>query len=167
MKQYSRLLALGLGLAMLGGLGAITTSSSALAQAADAPPPHGRHEGPGREGDWSPAKHIEGHLAFLHAELAITQAQEPQWQAVAQAMRADAKRMDESFAKMHADRDKPKSAIDHLQAEQAMMTIQSQAVGDLLAALKPLYASFTDQQKKTADELFGHPPHHGPMHEPM
>lgn len=44
-------------------------------------------------GMMDPARHVEGRLAFLRAELKITEAQTPQWNAFTDALRANAKRM--------------------------------------------------------------------------
>ena len=61
--------------------------NDAIAQAATAPqqgqqPEHHRFD---------PTRHIEGRIAFLKAELAITDAQLPQWNAFADTLRARAK----------------------------------------------------------------------------
>lgn len=40
----------------------------------------------------NPARHVEGRIAFLHAELAITEAQEPLWASLADALRARTRR---------------------------------------------------------------------------
>ena len=49
------------------------------------------------------SRHIEGQLAFLKAELRITDAQAPQWNAYAEARRANAKRMHELVSDMMQD----------------------------------------------------------------
>src|SRR5262245_45184860 len=41
----------------------------------------------------NPSQHVEGRLAFLKTELKITDAQAPQWNAYADALRANAQRM--------------------------------------------------------------------------
>ncbi len=51
-------------------------------------------------GMMNPAQHIEGRLAFLKTELKITDAQAPQWNAYADALRANAKQMGEMFGDM-------------------------------------------------------------------
>ena len=51
-------------------------------------------------GMMNPAQHIEGRLAFLKTELKITDAQAPQWNAYADALRANAKRMGDMFGDM-------------------------------------------------------------------
>lgn len=170
MKNFTRIMAIGLGLATAGGMVAFQPTTRAFAQAAEQPAAH-HHDGGKEHEHWSPSRHIEGKLAYLHTELAITQAQEGQWQAVAQVMRAHAKQMDEAMEKHraeHKDGDKPahRSLVDRLQMQQTMATEHAKATGELLTALKPLYASLNDTQKKSADELFGHHGHghrHGPM----
>jgi hypothetical protein len=66
-------------------------AAPALAQ--DGPPPMAGCVG------MQPGQHIEGRLAFLKTELKITDAQAPQWNAYADALRANAKRKGEM---MHA-----------------------------------------------------------------
>jgi hypothetical protein len=51
-------------------------------------------------GMMNPSQHVEGRLAFLKAELKITEAQAPQWNAYADAVRANAKRMGELMNEM-------------------------------------------------------------------
>lgn len=43
----------------------------------------------------NPSQHVEGRLAFLKTELKITYTQAPQWNAYADAVRANGKRMGE------------------------------------------------------------------------
>ncbi len=165
-----RVVMMALGLTGLLALGAVAegTIDDALAQAA--PPPSGGpqygHGGAEHDmhHDWSPSKHIEGRIAYLRAELKITPAQAPLFDALAAKMRADAKAMDDKFAKMHAEHEKGAphehmNLIDGMQSHIAMEQAHIQHANETLALLKPLYASFTDEQKKTADELFAH--HHG------
>ena len=49
--------------------------------------------GPGRMGMMAMADHVEGRIAFLKAELNITEAQTTQWNAFADALRENARRM--------------------------------------------------------------------------
>lgn len=51
-------------------------------------------------GMMDPGQHIEGRIAFLKTELRVTEAQSPQWNAFADALRANAKRMSEQWAGM-------------------------------------------------------------------
>jgi len=98
------------------------------------------------------AGHVEGRLAFLKTELKITEAQLPLWNAVADAIRANAKGMGEiSGGMMGAS---PAATLpDKLAAREKMMTAHLEALRELKAVVDPLYAALSDEQKKTADEL--------------
>jgi hypothetical protein len=45
------------------------------------------------------------------------------------------------------------SAIERLERRQQMMTLRAQRLNELIAAGKPLYATFTPEQKQLADGL--------------
>ena len=121
--------------------------------------------------------HIDGRLAFLKAELKITPAQEPQWAAFEKVMRDNAAEMKASIDKMRADRKaaleahkkamdeakaagkpvpelKRPSAIERMERMQEFAKVRMDRQAKVLAALKPLYVSLSDDQKKTADGLF-------------
>ena len=104
---------------------------------------------------FDPGHHIEGRIAFLRAELKITDAQAPAFERVAQAMRENVKDRARLHEQHHADHDKPKSAVERLEMMQKMGELRVQHTQRFLAAFKPLYDSLSDEQKKTADELFG------------
>ncbi len=104
-----------------------------------------------------PGRHIEGRIAFLRAELKITDAQAPQFDKLASVMRENAKEMDQVIGQMQANRDQPLSAVQRLEAR-AHFT-EARATQRFLAAFKPLYDSLSDEQKKSADELLT-PRHH-------
>ncbi|HWK46524.1 MAG TPA: Spy/CpxP family protein refolding chaperone [Stellaceae bacterium] len=110
-----------------------------------------RHPGP------RPTEHIEGKLAFLKTELKITPAQEPQWGRLAAVIRDGAAKMEQSMARARADRDNA-SAIQRLEMGVAMADARAAEMHAVLDAAQPLYATFTDEQKKAADTLM---PHHG------
>ncbi len=97
---------------------------------------------------------MEGRLAYIKADLAITEAQTPAWNAYADAVRARRAKMEE----MHADMMKAKESGNALQRMDArIMALETML--DSLKALKPateaLYAVLTDEQKKKADQLLG------------
>jgi hypothetical protein len=146
-------LALAAALAGAAGFSALPARHAA-AQATTAPqqtPPAERHH-------FSASRHIEGRIAALKAELKITSAQEPLFDRLAQVMRDDAKAMDQAMAQMHGDRTQPQNAVERLEAKTRMETLRAQGSQRFLEAIKPLYASLSDEQKKTADELLA--PHH-------
>ena len=93
------------------------------------------------------ASHVEGRIAFLKTELKITDAQLPLWNAVAGAMRDHAR----STATMSGA--KTGTLPERLAAMDKVMTARLDALHKLKAAVDPLYAALTDEQKKVADEL--------------
>jgi len=108
---------------------------------------------------FDPTRHIEGRIAFLKAELKITDAQAPQFDKVAQAMRDSAKERAQAFAQFRGDRDKPQTAIERLETRARFEQMRSQEGERFLAAFRPLYQSLSDDQKKSADELLARPRH--------
>jgi len=100
------------------------------------------------------AGHLEGRLAFLKTELKITDAQLPLWNAVADAIRANAKSMSEMMSGAMTGGAQPSATLpEKLATREKMLTVHLEALRKLKAAVEPLYASFSDEQKKTADEL--------------
>ena len=109
---------------------------------------------PGRDGSaMMPFAHTEGRIAFIKAELAITDAQTPQWNAFADALCASSKSMRETMANMAtAQPEKPWTAADRTGAMVQMMTARLEGMKAIAAAEKALYAVLTDAQKETADD---------------
>lgn len=99
------------------------------------------------------AGHVEGRIAFLKTELKITDAQQPLWNAVADAMRANAKEMTDMMPMMRSMMQPSATLPEKLAAREKMMTANLDAFRKLEAAVEPLYAALNDDQKKTADEL--------------
>jgi hypothetical protein len=130
------------------GLGSLTTQQAA-AQATTAPQQAEQHE----RHHFSPARHVEGRIAFLKAELKINDTQAPQFDRVAQAMRDNAKTMEQAIEQRRAERDQPHTAVQRLEARSQFAALRAQADQRFLDAFKPLYASLSDDQKKAADEL--------------
>jgi uncharacterized membrane protein (TIGR02234 family) len=108
---------------------------------------------------FDPSRHIEGRIAFLKAELKITDAQAPQFDKVAQAMRDNAKERAQAFQQFRGDRDKPQTAIERLEMRARFDQMRSQEGERFLAAFRPLYQGLSDDQKKAADELLARPRH--------
>ncbi len=98
------------------------------------------------------AGHVEGRLAFLKTELKITDAQLPLWNAVADAIRANAKSMSAMSGAMMGSSQRA-TLPEKLALREKIMTAHLEALHRLKAAVDPLYAALTDEQKKTADEL--------------
>ncbi|CAO3408212.1 Spy/CpxP family protein refolding chaperone [Azospirillum largimobile] len=103
-----------------------------------------------------PFEHVEGRIAFLKAELKITDAQAPQWNAFADTLRSNAK----AHQAMHEQMTKgglPSAWPERLAAQQKVLATRFDAVKALEAAAKSLYAALSDDQKKVADQLFAGP----------
>ena len=100
-----------------------------------------------------PLKHVEGRLAFLKTELKITPAQEPQWTKFADVVRSTAKNAQAAKPPMMQGGMKPSTAPDRLGHYEKTLAARLETVRALKAAVDPLYASLSDDQKKVADEL--------------
>jgi hypothetical protein len=97
------------------------------------------------------AEHIEGRLAFLKAELKITDAQLPLWNVFAQAMRDNAtaiQAVPHTMGKNNAA-----TLPDKLAARETMLAARLETARKLKAAADPLYMALDTDQKKTADEI--------------
>lgn len=103
----------------------------------------------------APYEHVEGRIAFLQAELAITDAQMPQWHAFADAMRSAAKSMHAAVAAQAGGT--PVSAPERGERQIQLLTARLEAMRTVHAAGTALYAVLSDDQKKIADELMVHP----------
>ncbi len=115
-----------------------------------------------------PSEQIEPRLAYLKTALKITDAQTKQWNAFADVLRKEAKDRDAKVeamrAKFEAGKGKPHpevSAVDRLEHRQKQLTEASAELSERIAAVKPLYAVLSDDQKQTADELLAHEGGHG------
>lgn len=107
--------------------------------------------------------HLEGRIAFLRAELGITEAQVPQWDAFAQALRDGATKLKQAQA---TPMQPGTGSIDFLQR----VTAQEQWLGARLEGLRAakiafaeLQAVLSDDQKKIAEELLTQPVCFGQM----
>ena len=96
--------------------------------------------------------HVEGRLASLKTELKITDAQAPQWNQFADALRATAKSMNGMYEQMMQG-DSAATLPARLDRQEAMLSAHLASLKTLMGALEPLYASFSDEQKKVADRL--------------
>ena len=102
--------------------------------------------------------HIEGRLAYLKTELGINDAQASLWDAYASAARENAQTMVAHCNAMVGQAGAAGSNLpDRLDQHEQLMAAQLEALRTMDKALKPLYAAFSDTQKKTADQLFWGP----------
>jgi chromosome segregation ATPase len=110
------------------------------------------------------ASHIEGRLAFLKTELKITDAQMPQWNAFADVLRQSDKARRDRFEAMRGKRGQETTALERLEQRERASETRAQELKQYVGAFRPLYQSLSDEQKKTADELFARPHRHGMRH---
>jgi periplasmic protein CpxP/Spy len=137
--------------------------SGAYAQSPSSPPGKAPSSGAPTAMAKSDAKRdmaVESHIKDLHVQLQITPAQEPQWAAVAKAMRDSAIETDKAIDKREALVNSA-NAVDNLNAYGDIAQAHADGVKRLAAAFAPLYASMSDGQKKEADAVFAHRAHEG------
>lgn len=97
---------------------------------------------------------IAGRIAFLKAELKITDAQQPLWSAFTEALKANRAMMgDMQEMMMAAQGGAAPTLIQRIDSHERMLATRLEAVRRLKTALGPLYASFDEAQKRTADQL--------------
>ncbi len=104
--------------------------------------------------------HVEGRIAFLRAELKITDAQAGVWESFADALRASAKRLDE--ARKAASGASSVPALEQRLADQELwLSARLEGVRAIKATLGDLYQALSPDQRKNADGLL--PMHMGLM----
>jgi periplasmic protein CpxP/Spy len=103
---------------------------------------------------------VDNHIKELHAGLKITAAEEPQWDVVAQTMRDNAKELDEAMDKRESASGNA-TAIDDLNSYADVAQAHADGVRKLAKAFSGLYSSMSIDQRKEADEEFGHRMHGG------
>ena len=104
------------------------------------------------------AGHIDGRLAYLKAELKITEAQEQLWNTYAAAARGNTNTMLARCSTIMSRHDGSTLSLpDRLDQNEQLMAAHLDAMRAMNKALKPLYAALSEDQKKTADQLFSGP----------
>jgi hypothetical protein len=160
--------------AMVAGFGVAGTAAIAQQQAA-AP----AQDGNGQNGkgwqhehhDMLPSQRAEARLAYIKTALQITPAQTGQWNAFADVVRKQAKTRDAKVEEMRAKFEQHKDGKDadaarpdliaRMEMREKMLTAATSSMSEYIAALKPLYASFSDSQKEIAPQVLGHHGHDG------
>ena len=103
-----------------------------------------------------PFEHVEGRIAYLKAELKITDAQAAPWNAFADTMRADAsamKAMHEGMGKAPM----PTTMPDRMAARRKMMSEHMAMMDRSEASMKALYGALSTGQQTTFDQLMSGP----------
>jgi hypothetical protein len=155
--------------AMVAGLGIAGTAAIAQQQTA-APAQDGKgwhHDHHGM----LPSQRAEARLAYIKTALQITPAQSAQWNAFADVVRKQAKARDAKVEEMRArfeEQSKDNGArpdlIQRMEMREKMLTAATANMNEYIAALKPLYSSFSDSQKEIASQVLGRHGHDGWHH---
>ncbi|MFN3743097.1 MAG: Spy/CpxP family protein refolding chaperone [Hyphomicrobiaceae bacterium] len=96
---------------------------------------------------------VDGRLAFLKAELKITDAQSAAWNKLADAIRTSVRNRTERMRGRWSGDDSGKTLIERLEAREQYMTAHLEELKQIKAAWSELYQSLSDSQKKEADEI--------------
>lgn len=95
---------------------------------------------------------IDGRIAFLKAELAITDAQKGAWDAYADATKRNLQSMQGMWQTMKTVFD-AKTPVERLDAQLAAMESRIKALKEVKPAVAKLYEALSAEQKKNADEI--------------
>lgn len=101
----------------------------------------------------APQSHVERRIKTLHDQLKITEAEEPQWTALAQVMRDNAQAVG-TLAAERRQKAQSMSAVDDLRAYQAIAEAHAAGIAKLVPAFQALYAVMPPDQQKNADAVF-------------
>jgi hypothetical protein len=108
------------------------------------------------------AGHTEGRLAFIKAELKITDAQMSQWNAFADAVRANVPAMSDMHRSMTSQHQGAATLPERLAMEDKALSAHLAALKKVQDSLTKLYDVLSPEQKKAADGIVL-----GPMGMPM
>lgn len=107
----------------------------------------------GNRGLASATPRIEGRLAFLKAELKITDVQMQAWNTFADAVRTNITTMNAERQAMRGRVGADVPLPDRVLAQANAFAAHAEEMTKLKAALDPLYATLSPEQKKVADEI--------------
>jgi hypothetical protein len=98
------------------------------------------------------SSNVEGRIATLKTELKITDAQAPQWDRFADALRSAAKSMNGMSAQM-METGTMGTLPARLERDEKMLSAHLNSLKTLKDAAEPFYAALSDEQKKFVDGL--------------
>ena len=96
---------------------------------------------------------IDRQVQYMHRRLQITPEQEQAWSTFAQTMRDNAMATEQAY-RDRAARFETMGAVENLQSFAQIEQARADGVQKLLASFQTLYNSLSDEQKKTADDIF-------------
>ena len=101
----------------------------------------------------SAVEHTEARINELQVALKITAEQEPLWSNLTLVMRDNAKNMD-ALTKDRAVNKKVLNTVEYMKYQSQISEARSEQMKRFIPPFEALYASLTDEQKKTTDALF-------------
>ena len=101
----------------------------------------------------SAVEHTEARIKELQGALKITEEQEPLWSNLTLVMRDNAKNMD-TLTKDRAESSKTMNAVERMKFHSQITEARSDQLKKFIPPFEALYATMSDDQKKTADTLF-------------
>jgi len=99
--------------------------------------------------------HIDGRIAFLQAELKITDEQAGAWAEVEKALRGNAQLQKEARSGISGAAPSQLTLEQRLGNQERLLSAQLEGTRAIKAALGHLYLALSKEQQKTADELIG------------
>ncbi len=148
-------------------LAALTLAASAFAQAQTPAQPAATASASTPAAPQAAARHearVEQRIAYLHRQLKITAAEEPQWKTFADTMRDNG----DTMGRLYRERmeNHQSNALDDMKQYADLAQAHAEGAKKLADAFAPLYDSFPAEQKALADTTFrnwhsGVEQHHG------
>lgn len=112
----------------------------------------GMQRGPFGRGPEGMLDRVEGRLAFVKAELKITEAQTAAWNDFASAVRGGAKQHNERMRAAFKD-GAEKTLLERLDLQEQLMTARVEEIKQVKGSFKALYGQLSEEQKREADHL--------------
>jgi len=135
-------------------LGSLVIAGGTLACGAALPAARAADGDSSSTGDTARDQRVEAHIKELHKELGITDAEQGQWERVAQTMRENARRLDKVIDERKASISDHETAVDDLNSYAQVAETHAENVKRLADAFSTLYSSMSDEQKREADKVF-------------
>lgn len=105
-----------------------------------------------------PFEHVEGRIAFLKAEIGVTEAQQKAWDGFAEALRGNAGSMRRMHQQMMEKAPSDATSFpERLDAMASLASARAEALKALVAAARPLYDALSEEQRGKADALLAGP----------
>ncbi len=132
-------------------LGAVVLASPVFAASNEAQSP--AQQAMAAPSDSSAMAPVEARIRSLHKQLHITEAQKPQWDALAMVMRDNAQAMVD-LQKQRATDSQSMSAVEVIKSYESVIEAHEDGMKKFVPPFEALYNTMSEAQKKSADSLF-------------